>query len=232
MTTVFYSLFLCSDALQAQEWDSSYNSSTGVRPEVSPDWLKIEGVSPAVAALSTAVMVRGADQPWQLRPPLTVSPLLVSTPSWFWTFWLLWVVLDGAVRLWAGLLRPRPGAGAVAAVAVGADGAVCITCSSVGLFLKGSRLGLLRPEAKRHGSGFVDHRARDEWNKSRFPSVSSDWTNCTRQTSFKMKPAGLFTRDKLHQAGRFHTWTVKLNVLPELCETADLASDKLHIFLK
>lgn len=115
--------------------------------EVSPAWLKTEWVSPAAEVLSTAVMVRGADQPWLLRPPLTVSPLLVSTPSWCWAFWLLWLVVGGAVRPWVGLLRPRPGTGAVVA-AEGAGGAVGITWSRVGLFRKGSRLGLLRPGGK------------------------------------------------------------------------------------
>ena len=51
------------------------------------------------------------------------------------------------MRPWVGLLRPRPGAGAVVA-AVGTAGAVCITCSRVGLFRNGSRVGLLRPGAK------------------------------------------------------------------------------------
>ena len=53
----------------------------------------------------------------------------------------------GAVRPWAGLLRARPGAGStvVEEEEVGAEEVVCTACSSVGLFLRGSRLGLLRP---------------------------------------------------------------------------------------
>lgn len=137
---------LCS-RLCAQDRAVTLCDGSTDQPEVSPAWLKTEWVSPADEALSTAVMVRGADQPWLLRPPLTVSPLLVSRPSCCWTFWLLGPAPEGAVRPWVGLLRPRPGAGTVVA-AVGTDGAVCITCSRVGLFRNGSRLGLLRPGAK------------------------------------------------------------------------------------
>lgn len=118
-------------------------------------------------------MVRGADQPWLLRPPLTASPLRVSTPSWCWAFWLLWLVVEGAVRLWAGLLRPRPGTGAVVA-GVWADGAVWLTWSRVGLFRKGSRLGLLRPvEKPRQSLRLVIHMTK---TKSAGPLVSVDST--------------------------------------------------------
>lgn len=58
------------------------------------------------------------------------------------------MLVDGAPRPWAGLLRPRPVAGAAAA-AVGADGAVWFAWSRVGLFLKASRPGLLRAGGKR-----------------------------------------------------------------------------------
>lgn len=44
---------------------------------------------------------------------------------------------EGAVRPGAGLLRPKPGAG-------GPDGVAWTTCSRVGLFLRGSREGLVR----------------------------------------------------------------------------------------
>ena len=50
------------------------------------------------------------------------------------------------MRPWAGLRRARPGAGStVVEEEVGAEEVACTACSSVGLFLRGSRLGLLRP---------------------------------------------------------------------------------------
>lgn len=53
------------------------------------------------------------------QPSLTASPLLVSTLSCeCCALWLL--CPEAAVRPWAGLLRPRPGAGAVAVAAEGA----------------------------------------------------------------------------------------------------------------
>lgn len=118
--------------------------------KVSPVWLKTEWVSPGVEAPS---------MPWLLQPPLRVSPLRVSTSSRCWGFWMLWVVVEGAARPWAGLRRPRPGAGA-AAVAVGADGAVWFAWSRVGLFRKASRLGLLRA----WGKSRTDVRIEDVWN--------------------------------------------------------------------
>lgn len=52
---------------------------------------------------------------------------------------------EGAVRPGAGLLRPKPGAG-------GPDGVAWTTCSRVGLFLRGSREGLVRA-GKKEGLG-------------------------------------------------------------------------------
>lgn len=72
---------------------------------------------------------------------------------------MLWLEVEGAARPWAGLLRPRPGAGAAA---VGTDGAVWLAWSRVGLFLKASRLGLLRAG----GRSRTDVWVRDATEKS------------------------------------------------------------------
>lgn len=62
-------------------------------------------------------------------------------------------MVEGGARPWAGLLRPRPGAGAAAA----AVGAVWFAWSRVGLFRKASRLGLVRAGGKSR----TDVRIRD-----------------------------------------------------------------------
>ena len=64
--------------------------------------------------------------------------------------------MGSAVRPWAGLRRARPGAGSTVVeeeeeevVGRRAEEVACTACSSVGLFLSGSRLGLLRPGGER-----------------------------------------------------------------------------------
>lgn len=141
-----------------------------VWPDVSPEWLKREWVCPVEEALATAEMVRDADQPWLLRPPLTVSPLLVSMTSWCCTFWVLWPGAAGAVRLWAGLLRPRP-----VVAETGADGP-WIACSRVGLFRKESKLGLLRPEGEAaQRAGITVYFAATQPNQHTQQSQLAQW---------------------------------------------------------